>query len=209
MGRTSIRLRTSPVERAAPATLHSRGRRASLACIAVLALLACCGWRADAQVTREYDLKAVFLYNLASFVQWPKEAFSSPTASFVIGVVGDDPFGRVLEDVVSGEYLGNHPFEIKRYRRVGDIDACHVLFVSGSEARRIGSILAHVRGKPVLTVGDTPGFAEAGGMIGFTTEHEHLQLYVNAKAARACALDVSSKLLEVARVVGDTVAAAP
>jgi hypothetical protein len=164
---------------------------------------------AEAQVSREYDIKAVFLYNLASFVEWPESAFAGPDAPFVIGVIGDDPFDGVLDAVVAGEYVGTHAFAIRRYRRPSEIDDCHVLFISASESRRLGSILARVRGRPVLTVGDIPGFAEAGGMIGFTTEHEQLQLHVNPGAVQAAALNVSSKLLEVARVVGDAVVLSP
>jgi len=162
-----------------------------------------------AQVSREYDLKAVFLYNLASFVEWPETAFGGPEAPFVIGVVGDDPFGSVLEEIVTGEYVGKHPFAIRRYRRASEIDGCHVLFISSSETRRVGGILARLRGRPVLTVGDMPGFVEVGGMIGFTTEREQLQLQVNPAAVQAAELNVSSKLLEVARVVGNALAFSP
>lgn len=161
-----------------------------------------------AQASREYDLKAVFLYNLASFVDWPEAAFESPTSPFVIGVIGDDPFGRVLDEIVANEYVGKRPFEVRRFRRSDDPSRCHVLFIASSESRRMRDVLRRVRGRPVLTVGDVPGFAEGGGMIGFATDEDHLQLFINPEATRESQLSLSSKLLEVARIV-DIVAATP
>jgi hypothetical protein len=163
---------------------------------------------APAQVTREYDLKAVFLYHLASFVEWPATAFSSPDAPFIIGVLGQDPFGAVLDGVVVHEYVDKHPFVVRRFRRGEDVSECHLLFVAESESRRLPEVLRSLRGLPVLTVGDRPGFIEAGGMIGFVTRADHLQLFVNRSAVRAAQLVVSSKLLEVAQVV-ENLALAP
>lgn len=176
-----------------------------LACFSVLAAGAN---RAHAQASREYDLKAVFLYNLASFVDWPASAFERPDAPFVIGVVGDDPFGPVLDDVVAHEYVGAHPFVVRRFRRPEEATPCHLVFVSNSEFRRYRDVLRHFRGRPVLTVGDLPGFAEAGGMVGFGTQNARLELYVNPRAMREGSLDVSSKLLELAHII-EPVAAAP
>ena len=163
---------------------------------------------AHGQVSREYDLKAVFLYNLASFVDWPPSAFTSPEAPFVIAVVGEDPFGRVLDEVVANEHVGRHPMVVRRFRRAEEVGGCHVLFIGRSEARRVRDVLRRFRAVPVLTVGDLPGFVEAGGMVGFATQANHLQLYVNRQAINAAALGISSKLLEVAHVV-DVVAASP
>jgi hypothetical protein len=163
---------------------------------------------AHGQTSREYDLKAVFLYNLASFVDWPSSAFATPDAPFVIAVVGEDPFGRVLDNVVAHESVGPHPFVVRRFRRSEDIGPCHVLFIGNSEARRVRDVLRRVRGRPVLTVADLPSFVETGGMVGFAKQADHLQLYVNPGALSAARLGVSSKLLEVARVV-NTVATSP
>lgn len=163
---------------------------------------------AHGQVSREYDLKAVFLYNLASFVDWPPSAFPSPEAPFVIAVVGEDPFGRVLDEVVANEQVGRHPLVVRRVRRHEEVGGCHVLFIGKSEAWRVRDVLRRVQGAPVLTVGDLPGFVEAGGMVGFATQANHLRLYVNRQAINAAALGISSKLLEVAQVV-DVVAASP
>lgn len=205
-------LSSSPSTRLSSGTLRGPGSRVRRwGMLAGCLLLA--GWwggapRLCAQASREYDLKAVFLYNLASFVNWPESAFESPTAPFVIGVIGDDPFGRVLDEVVANEYVGKRPFEVRRFRRSDDPSRCHVLFIASSESRRMRDVLRRVRGRPVLTVGDVPGFAEGGGMIGFATDEDHLQLFINPEATRESQLSLSSKLLEVARIV-DIVASTP
>lgn len=174
---------------------------------ACIALAATAGLQA--QVSREYDLKAVFLYNLASFVQWPESAFAGSEDPFVIGIVGVDPFGSVLEETVAREYVGRRRFEIHRFRRAGEIGPCHLLFISTSESRWLSEILAEIKGRPVLTVGDLPWFAESGGMVGFARVQDQLQLRVNTAAVEQAALSVSSKLLELSRVVGDSVADLP
>jgi hypothetical protein len=153
------------------------------------------------ETSREYDLKAVFLYNFATFVEWPPEAFASSDSPIVIGVYGQDPFGRVLDDVVSGERVRDHPLVVKRYWRLEDVKNCHLLFICPSESWHFPEILATLRGHPVLTVADAPRFVESGGMIGFSMNAGHLQLAINPSAARAVEITVSSKLLQLAHVV--------
>ncbi len=157
--------------------------------------------QAAAAVSREYDLKAVFLYNLVSFVQWPASAFASPDAPLVIGVAGPDPFGTVLDEVVANEYVGKHPILVRRFHRGEDVADCHLVFIAESDPRRVTNLLREMRGKPVLTVGDRPGFLEAGGMIGFATRGDQLQLFVNRDAVQRAELVLSSKLLELAQGV--------
>jgi hypothetical protein len=168
---------------------------------ALLVLSACGSPLAQAQASREYDLKAVFLYNLASFVDWPPSAFELQDSPFVIGVIGDDPFGGVLDEVVRNEFRGRHPLVVRRFGRSDDIRACHILFVSESESHRLQNVLRQVRGHPILTVADLPGFVEVGGMIGFETQDDRLALFVNPSAVSAVNLTLSSKLLEVSQIV--------
>jgi hypothetical protein len=79
------------------------------------------GVLAQTAPAREYQVKAVFLFNFAQFVHWPPQAFPEAQAPLVIGVLGDDPFGSSLDDAVRGELVNNHPLVIQRYRRVEDV----------------------------------------------------------------------------------------
>jgi len=149
----------------------------------------------------EYQLKAVFLFNFAQFVDWPQESFPEAQTPLVIGVLGEDPFGTYLDDIVSGETVNNRQLEIQRYRRVDEMKTCHILFISQSESKRLEQIVAALKGRSVLTVSDSVGFTRSGGMIRFVTERNKLRLRINLEAATAANLTISSKLLRPAEIV--------
>jgi hypothetical protein len=150
---------------------------------------------------KEYQVKSVFLFNFAQFVTWPSEAFSGARSPILIGVLGDDPFGRALDDVVMGEAVMARQLVVERFRRVEDIKTCHILFISPSEADKYEQIFAGLRGRSILTVGDTDGFSNRGGMIRFRTEQNRIRLRVNVAAAQAAGLTISSQLLRAAELV--------
>src|SRR6185436_14300288 len=140
---------------------------------------------AQAAIPEEYQVKAVFLFNFAQFVDWPSNAFPEARAPLVIGVLGEDPFGAYLDETVRGERLNNRPIMVQRYRRAEEIKACHVLFISRSEADRLEQILASLKGRSVLTVGDFDGFARRGGMIRFVMEKNKIRLRIDLESAKA------------------------
>jgi hypothetical protein len=150
----------------------------------------------------EYGIKAVFLFNFARFVAWPPAAFADAQAPLVIGVLGDDPFGDTLDEAARAENVNGHPLVVRRFHAVEDIGACQILFISRSETRRLDEILAALRGRSVLTVGDMDDFARRGGMIRFVTENNRVRLRINLEAAQAAHLTLSSKLLRPAEIVG-------
>ena len=151
----------------------------------------------------EREVKAVFLFNFVQFVDWPSQAFSSAESPIVIGVLGDDPFGALLDEVVQGEKVRGRRLTVARFRHVEDIKSCHVLFVSPSEAGMYEHILTTLRAQPTLTVGETPMFTRRG-MIRFVTEQNRVRLEVNIDAAKSVGLTISSNLLRSARIVSAT-----
>jgi hypothetical protein len=155
----------------------------------------------QAAAPTEYQLKAVFLFNFAQFVDWPQESFPEAQMPLVIGVLGEDPFGTYLDEIVSGETVNNRRLEIQRYRRVDEMKTCHILFISQSESKRLEQIVADLKGRSILTVSDSVGFARYGGMIRFVTEKNKLRLRINLEAATAANLTISSKLLRPAEIV--------
>lgn len=167
-----------------------------------LALLFLSGQNVSAQsVSHEYQIKAAFLYNFSRFVEWPASAFPSPQSPLVMCVIGGDPFGSYLDEIVLGEKVNSHPLVVKRFHRVDEIKTCHILFVSQSEANQLEQILANVKGRNILTVGDVDGFAQRGGVIRFVTENNKTRIRINLGAAKAANLTISSKLLRVAEIV--------
>jgi len=171
------------------------------ACAAAVLL----GWtpRLVAQTGKasESHLKAVFLFNFAQFVDWPSEAFPDSATPLVIGVLGDDPFEGFLDQTIRGEHVRGRGFQLQRYRSVGEIKTCHILFISRATGARLDEVLANLRNRPILTVSDDAGFAERGGMIRFVIDQNRIRLQINLDAAQAASLTVSSKLLRVADIV--------
>ncbi len=152
------------------------------------------------EANREYALKAVFLYNFCRFIEWPKSAFASPNDPIVIGLIGEDPFGPLLNDAVKGEALRGRTIQIEHYRKPEAIGRCHLLFVGRSEMKRLDQILAAVDGRSVVTVGESDAFLDRGGMIALAAEGNRVRLHINPAMLRAASLDVSSKLLSVAEI---------
>ena len=159
--------------------------------------------RAHAQdALSEYQVKAAYLFNFLKFVQWPEESFADPLAPIVIGVVGEDPFGNALPQVVVGKTVQGRDLVIRIYRPGEDLRGAHILFISASERKRLPIILSSLRGSSVLTVADSLGFLDAGGMIQFLNENGRVRFAINVDATGRAKLKMSSKLLSLAKVVG-------
>ena len=158
----------------------------------------------DASDSSEYLIKAGFIYNFAKFVEWPSTSFSQPESPIVIGVLGTDPFGSVLDRIVADKKIGSRGFVVRRYKwskDLKDLRDCQILFISASEKAHTDEIVEFVKWLPVLTIGETPGFAERGGVIRFTLEDNRVRFEVNVDAAHKANLNISSRLLTLAKII--------
>lgn len=184
---------------------HRSGRFIRRACVFSIAcgLLWCASPRAHSQSdgTAEYPVKLAFLYNITKFVEWPADAFRDPTAPLVICVVGADPFRADLEEELRKRTVGGRPIDLKRVPPSDNLRACHMAFVPAAEGKRATKIVADLEGASILTVSETAGFAERGGMINLTVEKNNLRFEINLGAAKQNRLTISSKLLALARIV--------
>jgi hypothetical protein len=149
----------------------------------------------------EYQLKAAFLFSFAKFVDWPPDSFASPQAPFSICILGADPFGQVIDDVLRDKTIGDHPVVVKRTNEPAEVRHCQIVFISSSESRRLPEILSSLQGASVLIVGDTDHFADSGGTIGLMLEQNHIRFAINTVAAESAGLKISSKLLALAKIV--------
>jgi hypothetical protein len=168
----------------------------------LLALLLTGGPRLSAQtaISKEYQVKAVFLFNFTQFVKWPRATFTRADEPFRIGVLGDDSFDDFLDETVKGEKVEGHPLVIQRYASVGEVQGCQILFISRSESQQMENILADLKGKNILTVGDVEGFVKNGGIIRFFTKNNKIHFRVNLEAAKRVHLSISSKMLRLAEI---------
>lgn len=182
------------------ALLRARLRR-GLWCLSAVALLAARPAAGQTVQASAAEVQAVFLFNFAQFVEWPAEAFADTHAPLVIGILGKDPFGSFLDETVRGETVRGRGFKIIRYRRLDEVNGCHILFISRSETKRLEEILAAVRDRPILTVSNGDDFARSGGIIRFILEHSKIRLSIDLEAAQAARLTFSSKLLRSAEIV--------
>ena len=157
----------------------------------------------SASPAAEYQVKAAYLFNFGQFVEWPAQAYDSPNAPFAICVVGEDPFGKILDEAVAGESLGEHAFVVRRFRNPRDISACHILFIGRNEAARLDETLQVLKGRSVLTVTDIAGAESRGAMIVLVNDRNRIRMRINVAAAKSSNLEISSKLLRPAEVVGN------
>ena len=167
--------------------------------VAALALAACAC--AAAEPTREYRVKAAFLLNFAQFARWPAEAFAAPEAPLRIGVLGDDPFGRALDETLRGETVRERPIEVRRSQDPTELRDCHLVFIARSERPRLERDLAAFAREPVLTVGDSDGFARLGGVINFVIERGKVRFEINPTAAKRQQVQLDAQLLNLGRIV--------
>ena len=149
----------------------------------------------------EYQVKAAYLFNFLKFVEWPGDPLADTHGRWVIGIVGDNPFGDELTQIVSGKTIQGHELLVRRFQPGEDLRACHVLFISASEKKRLPSVLATLSGSSVLTVGDMDHFIESGGMIQFVMEEKRVRFAIDVGTSSQARLKVSSKLLSLARTV--------
>lgn len=149
----------------------------------------------------EYQVKAVFLYRLTLFVSWPENALATPDQPFVIGILGDDPFGKHIDRVVKDERFKSRPIHIRRYRSIEEIKKaeCHVLFINRAMKQKWSQLKQSINSYPMLTVSDMEDFCQRGGMINIRTQINKIKIEINPNETRMAGLKISSKLLKVSR----------
>jgi hypothetical protein len=146
----------------------------------------------------EYQVKAAFVYNFAKFVQWPAGAFRDPNDPISICLLGEDPFGRSLEDTVAGRLIEGRPFTVRHISNLKQVEGCKVLFVSSKQDKHPPVSLADVRADGILTIGESQVAASDGVVINFRIDSGKVRFDINVAAAERAKLRISSRLLSLA-----------
>ena len=168
-----------------------------------IAAIAVCGTPyapAETRPPTEYQVKAVFLYNFAKFVEWPETALSSSMAPLNICILGKNPFDGSL-DVIRDKTVRGKSLIVTRNPSIEKLGSCHVLFISASEKNQLSQIIRSLKNVSVLTVGDMEGFTLTGGMINLVMRDNKVAFDINLKSARHAGLRISSQLLRLANTV--------
>jgi hypothetical protein len=153
-----------------------------------------------AQAVSEYEVKALFIYNFAKFIEWPPEAFSVSREPITVCIAGQDPFGSEIDQAVKGKTVNSRELAIKRIGKSDDLKGCQILFI-GSAEKKYAKFLLSSAGVGVLSVGESDGFTEMGGVIGFAMDGNKVRFDINLEAAERAHIKISSKLLSLARYV--------
>ncbi|MES2571339.1 MAG: YfiR family protein [Verrucomicrobiota bacterium] len=155
---------------------------------------------AGMEVSKAYQLKAAFLYKFIKFVEWPPQSFADAQSPIVIGVLGINPFGSELEDLVRDRTINGRSIVVRSVQGGGSVKGMHILFVSESEQRRFEALKGMLPAN-VLTVGESPAFAQEGGIIVFTLDGDKLRFEINMVVAGQGGLKINAQLQKLATVV--------
>jgi hypothetical protein len=173
------------------------------ALVLVLALLLLAGIVPDVGAAqsspREYEVKAAFVYNILKFVEWPQDKVSrgNTIRLCILGRVPDaTPFLALDGQDLSGKRL-----VVTHLTDRTELRECDVLFIAVSEERRLPQIMDALAGAPVLTLGDTEGFAQRGVVLNFYLVKDKVRFEINIEAARRSGFHISAKLLRLAGAV--------
>jgi len=154
--------------------------------------------------SREYAIKAAYLYQFGRYVQWPPDAFANEEAPLVIGILGQAPFGNILDEIARTKRIEKRPIVIRRFATMNEYKPCHILFVvESTDSVNAAAVLEKVKNAPVLLVGEEPEFAAKGGVVNFFLDENNVRFEINVEAARQRQLKISSKLLSLAKIVGE------
>ena len=173
--------------------------RAAAAVVATVLTLA--PVRAQQSQAGEHALKAAFLYNFTKFIDWPDSAFTGSTAPFQVCVLADEAFRRAVENILQGEEKRGHRFAVSVPQSTDNVRTCHLMYFGVEEGERWAARLPALRQTPVLTVGEGPRFLDRGGLIAFLLVGDRVRFDIRKQGAEQAGLNVSAKLLRVARQV--------
>ncbi len=153
--------------------------------------------------SREQLIKAAFLYNFTKFVDWPPRSFSGGRDPICIGVLGHSPsaaaLAGALEQTVAGRSVNGRGVVVKRVDGAGEASAVHMLFVPAPDEVRFAEMKPAFAHSAILTVGESPSFLRAGGVINFVVEDDKIRFEINAAAAERAGLRISAQLRKLAR----------
>ncbi|MDB6167459.1 MAG: YfiR family protein [Verrucomicrobia bacterium] len=157
--------------------------------------------RLPAEVSKEYQVKAAFLYNFTKFVEWPTQHFAHEERPILIGILGRNPFGEELDKILRGRKVAGRELEVKVLASPEEAKTVDVLFVCEGEEQRLAGLWQPLLKAGVLTVGESGRFGELGGMVVFLLEGDKVRFSINLGQAEQAQLKLSAQLLKLATAV--------
>jgi hypothetical protein len=155
----------------------------------------------QAQVSREYQIKAAFVYNFTKFVEWPATCFSEATDPIRIGVFAKSPYTKELENAVKDRKVNVRPLLVIEIRSVEEARGMHLVVLDSAANGQMKEMLAALKNAPVLTIGESEQFADADGILTFVREGDKVRFEANLDAAQQAGLKISAQFLKLAKTV--------
>lgn len=144
---------------------------------------------------REYNVKAAMLYGFGRYITWPQAAYENKNSPFVIGVLGEYPFGEALDTIAARKTLQGRRIQIRRLRNAGGCPDCQILFVTQSVSSEVElDAIRECSNQYVLLVGESPDFARRGGIINFFLHGDTVRFEFNTEIAQKMQLALNAKL---------------
>jgi hypothetical protein len=180
----------------------------NLLAVALIAAVLCAAGvaRAEETLSLEYKVKAAFLFNFLKFVEWPPPQTTDTSTPITIAVLGEDKFGTAFDEITSRK-IKDRSIVIKRFvdfnteETKAQLPLCQLVFISANQQKHIKDIIGLLQKKPVLVVGETAGFLEAGGMVNFIMQEGKVCFEVNQDTAAISELKMASQLMRLAKRV--------
>ena len=154
----------------------------------------------------EHTMKAVALEKLSLFISWPANTLKNdPSQEFVIGVLGQASFSDILKDVYKEKKIKERKVKIVTIKNIQELTECQILIIPNIKTSELNKVLNYVKGKPILTISDTEGFAEAGCFINFYEYENKLRFEINQKGLKDAGFTVDYRLLKVSKVLNPVI----
>jgi hypothetical protein len=180
--------------------LKDHGRHAILTAFLLLQLIAVSAHAVvpENPTLSEYEVKGAYVYSFAKFIEWPAETLQ-PKTPIVIGVIGDNQFAALLKTIVKDKTIQEHPISVQIIKWPATMHSCHIIFVAASERKRFHEIASALQNQPVLTVTEYEEGSQNKGIFNLFLEGEKVQFEADVAAAEKARLQISSKLLRLAK----------
>ena len=170
--------------------------------VAAAAVTSCVSAAYAEEEQPEFVVKTAFIYNFLKFTQWPNGTFAKPDSPTVVCTIGTDPYGGAL-NVLTSKHIDSHPITLERSVPANALGKCNAIIVSGQSSSQAQAAIEPFKTHPVLTIGDSPDFASAGGIIGLVTVDQQVRFQINIGAIHRSGLSISSQLLKIAILVDE------
>lgn len=163
---------------------------ANLVLIALVAPIALC------QQRDEREVRAAYLYNLIKYVEWPADR-----AELDVAYLGDTATGETLQKMLNGRTADTHVIHVVLSPKQDELERSSIVYFAGLKSPETLKGLDRLKGRNILTLGETEEFARDGGIVGLVKVDDHIQIEVNLQAAQRAGVKISSRVLSLAVIV--------